>query len=69
MHAAKTKQPLHVQVKLDEPRIVDRLQVSFDAKKFGMHFKKDAATVKETLLGLDEERLQCIKGELSNGYV
>ena len=67
VHAAKTKQPLHVQVKLDEPRTVEKLQVSFDAKQFGMRFKKDAATVKETLLALEDDKLQCIKDELANG--
>ena len=67
MHAAKTKQPLSVQVKLDAPRTVEKLQVSFDAKQFGMRFKKDAATIKETLLSLEDDKLQCIKDELVNG--
>ena len=67
MHAAKTKQPLSVQVKLDAPRTVEKLQVSFDAKQFGMRFKKDAATIKETLLSLEDDKLQCIKDELFNG--
>jgi len=67
VHAAKTKQPLSVQVKLDAPRTVEKLQVSFDAKQFGMRFKKDAATIKETLLSLEDDKLQCIKDELVNG--
>ncbi len=34
-----------------------------------MKFKKDAAMVKETLLGLDEDKLKCIQDELEKGYV
>jgi len=67
VHAAKTKQPLQVQIKLDEPQVVDKLQAVLNAKAFGMKFKKDAATVKETLLGLEKDKLQCIKDELEKG--
>lgn len=64
VHSVKTKQPLRVQQTLDQPRTVEKLEVSFDAKAFGIKFKKDAASIKETLQGLDKERLQCVKDEL-----
>lgn len=70
VHSVKTKQPLRVQVHLDEPRIVEKLEVTFNAKDFGIKFKKDAAIIKETLLGMEKERLQCVKDELAaKGYV
>lgn len=64
VHSVKTKQPLRVQVKLDEPRTVEKLECTFNAKDFGIKFKKDASMIKETLLGLDRDRLQCVKDEL-----
>ncbi|WWC90967.1 glycine-tRNA ligase [Kwoniella dendrophila CBS 6074] len=67
VHSVRTKQPLRVQQKLDQPRKVEKLDVQFDAKKFGMAFKKDATAIKETLLGLEKDKLQCIKDELANG--
>lgn len=67
VHSVRTKQPLRVQQKLDEPRIVEKLDVTFDAKAFGMKFKKDAGTIKDTLLGMEKERLQCVKDELEKG--
>jgi glycyl-tRNA synthetase len=66
VHSAKTKQPLRVQVKLDQPQTVEKLECTFNAKDFGIKFKKDATMIKETLLGLDRERLQCIKDELDS---
>jgi glycyl-tRNA synthetase len=67
VHSIKTKQPLRVQQKLDAPVTVDKLDVQIQAKAFGMKFKKEATMVKETLMGLDKERLQCIKDELEQG--
>lgn len=32
-----------------------------------MKFKKDATMIKETLLGLEKDKLQCIKDELEKG--
>ncbi|EJT51731.1 glycine-tRNA ligase [Trichosporon asahii var. asahii CBS 8904] len=64
VHAAKTKQPLRVQQRLDQPRTVEKLDVQYDAKAFGIKFKKDAATIKSTLAESDKERLQCIKDEM-----
>lgn len=64
VHAAKTKQPLRVQQRLDQPRTVEKLDVQYDAKAFGIKFKKDAATIKTTLAESDTERLQCIKDEM-----
>lgn len=66
VHATKTKQPLRVQVKLDKPQTVEKLECTFNAKDFGIKFKKDATMIKESLLGLDRERLQCIKDELDS---
>ncbi|BEJ08591.1 hypothetical protein CcaverHIS641_0506850 [Cutaneotrichosporon cavernicola] len=64
VHQARTKQPLRVQQRLDQPITVEKLECTFDAKKFGMTFKKDAGTIKDTLLASDKERLQCVKDEL-----
>jgi glycyl-tRNA synthetase (class II) len=55
---------------LDKPQTVEKLECTFNAKDFGIKFKKDATMIKESLLGLDRERLQCIKDELdSQGWV
>ncbi|CAD6573336.1 MAG: Glycine--tRNA ligase 1, mitochondrial [Tremellales sp. Tagirdzhanova-0007] len=67
VHSIRTKQPLRVQQKLDEPRIVEKLECSFDAKTFGIKFKKDATMIKDTLLGMDRKRLQSVKDELEKG--
>ncbi|WWD21320.1 glycine-tRNA ligase [Kwoniella shandongensis] len=67
VHSVRTKQPLRVQQKLDTPRVVEKLEVTFEAKAFGMKFKKDATMIKDTLLGLEKDKLQCIKDELANG--
>ncbi|ODN97300.1 glycine-tRNA ligase [Cryptococcus wingfieldii CBS 7118] len=66
VHSVRTKQPLRVQQRLDEPRIVDKLEITFDAKAFGMKFKKDATMIKEFLLSLEKDKLQCIKDELAD---
>ncbi|RXK37445.1 glycine-tRNA ligase [Tremella mesenterica] len=67
VHSVRTKQPLRVQVKLDQPRVVEKLECTFDAKAFGMKFKKEAGMLKETLAGMDRDRLQCVKDELETG--
>ncbi|KAK4685714.1 glycyl-tRNA synthetase, partial [Tremellales sp. Uapishka_1] len=67
VHSVKTKQPLRVQQKLDEPRVVEKLDVKIEAKAFGMKFKKDATVIKETLFGLEKEKLQVIKDDLEKG--
>lgn len=67
VHSAKTKQSLKVREALPEPRTIEKLQINYKPKEFGMAFKKDAATVKETLESLDEDKLQCIKDELEKG--
>ena len=64
VHANKTKQPLRVQQALPEPRVVDKLECVFDAKAFGLQFRKDAGMIKEFLGSLDKDKLQCIKDEL-----
>lgn len=64
VHSVKTKQPLRVQQRLDQPITVEKLECTFDAKNFGIKFKKDATVIKETILGLEKDKLQCIKDEL-----
>lgn len=66
VHSVRTKQPLRVQQRLDQPRTVEKLEPKFNAKDFGIKFKKDAATIRNTITGLDKERLQCIKDELES---
>jgi len=51
---------------LDKPQTVEKLECTFNAKDFGIKFKKDATMIKESLLGLDRERLQCVKDELDS---
>ncbi|WVQ81285.1 glycine-tRNA ligase [Cryptococcus sp. DSM 104549] len=63
VHSVRTKQPLRVQQRLETPRVVDTFECVFDAKAFGMKFKKDATLIKETLMGLEKEKLECIKKE------
>ena len=67
VHSIKTKQPLRVQERLEQPITVEKLQVTFDSKAFGIKFKKDAALIKETLQNLEKDKLQCIKDELASG--
>lgn len=70
VHAAKTKQPLKVQQKRDEPITVETFECQFDAKAMGMKFKKEAVQIKEFMMGLEADKLECIKNELeSKGYV
>ncbi|WVQ74441.1 glycine-tRNA ligase [Cryptococcus sp. DSM 104548] len=66
VHSNRTKQPLRVQQRLDQPRTVDKLEITFDAKAFGMKFKKDATMIKEFLMSLEKDKLQCIKDELAD---
>ncbi|KAL1407541.1 Glycine--tRNA ligase 1, mitochondrial [Vanrija albida] len=66
VHSVRTKQNLRVQQRLEKPLVVEKLDVQFDAKAFGQKFKKDAGAIKETLLGLPKERLQCIKDEFAS---
>lgn len=65
VHSVRTKQPLRVQQRLEQPRVVEKLEASFNAKDLGMKFKKDAGTIKATITGSDKARLQCIKDELA----
>jgi glycyl-tRNA synthetase len=64
VHAARTKAPLRVQQKLDEPRVVEKLVPTFDAKAFGM---KEAGMLKEFIFAMEKEQLQCVKDELAKG--
>ena len=47
--------------------MVEKLDCTFDAKAFGIKFKKDAAIIKDTLNGMERDGLQCIKDELEKG--
>lgn len=69
VHANKTKQPLRVQQTLDEPRKVEKFDVSYDAKAFGMHFKKDAGTIKEAIAALERPAMEEFKAALANEWV
>jgi glycyl-tRNA synthetase len=65
VHAAKTKQPLKVQQKRDTPITVETFECQFDAKAMGMKFKKEAGAIKEFVMGLERDKLECIKKELA----
>jgi glycyl-tRNA synthetase len=47
--------------------VVEKLDVTFDQKSFGIKFKKDAGTIKETLLGMEKDKLEVIRKELESG--
>ncbi|ORX39219.1 hypothetical protein BD324DRAFT_618870 [Kockovaella imperatae] len=64
VHSKKTKQPLRVQQSLPEPRVVDKLECVFEAKAFGLQFRKDAGMLKEHLSTMEKEQLQVVKDDL-----
>ncbi|GAB5585427.1 Glycine--tRNA ligase 1 [Umbelopsis nana] len=64
VHAKRTKEKLVVREQLDEPKIIDKLQLEVNKKVFGPKFKKNAKVVEEALLALSEESLQKLKDEL-----
>lgn len=66
VHSVRTKQPLRVQQRLEQPITIEKLEASYNAKDFGIKFKKDAAVIRNTIDGSDKERLQCIKDELES---
>jgi glycyl-tRNA synthetase len=47
--------------------VVEKLEPTFDAKAFGMKFKKEAGMLKEFIFAMEKEQLQCVKDELANG--
>lgn len=64
VHAKRTKEKLVVREQLDEPKVIDKLQLEVNKKVFGPKFKKNAKVVEEALLALSEESLQKLKDEL-----
>ncbi|KAH8549746.1 glycyl-tRNA synthetase [Umbelopsis sp. PMI_123] len=64
VHAKRTKEKLVVREQLDEPKVIDKLQLEVNKKVFGPKFKKNAKIVEESLLALSEDGLQKLKDEL-----
>jgi len=64
VHSKRTKEKLVVREQLDEPKVIDKLQLEVNKKVFGPKFKKNAKLVEEALLALSEEALQKLKDEL-----
>jgi glycyl-tRNA synthetase len=66
VHAVRTKKNLSVQEPLpaDQVKTVEKLVAVPDPKVFAKEFKKDNVVVKETLVALEQDRLECIRKEL-----
>lgn len=64
VHSVRTGSKLVVREALDEPKIEERTVAVLDKKTMGPKFKKAAKIVEETILALDQERLNCIGREL-----
>jgi glycyl-tRNA synthetase len=64
VHSVKTGTKLVVRESLPEPRIEERWAVDINRKKTGPKFKGDARKVEDTLMALDQTRLQCLATEL-----
>jgi len=64
VHSVRTGSKLVVREALDEPKIEERTVAVLDKKTMGPKFKKSAKIVEETILALDQERLNCIGREL-----
>jgi len=67
VHQNKTKQKLVVKENLTEPNVYDRLEVTIDAKAFGMRFKKDAKVLDSTIREMSQDELASLKSRLENG--
>ncbi|GAA98156.1 uncharacterized protein L969DRAFT_93235 [Mixia osmundae IAM 14324] len=64
-HAARTSTKMVVRVPLPEPVEVDEIRASFDRKKMGPVFKKDAKIIEDTVAAYDDARLECVEQELA----
>jgi glycyl-tRNA synthetase len=69
VHQNKTKQKLVVKENLTEPNVYDKLEVTIDAKAFGMRFKKDAKMLDSTIKEMSQDGLASLKSKLENGWV
>jgi hypothetical protein len=64
VHSVRTGSKLVVRETLDQPRIYDKVVPELNKKIMGPKFKKAAKIVEDTIMALDEERLNCIAQEL-----
>lgn len=67
MHSNRTKRELTVQEALKEPKIYQKYVPTINKKVLGPQFKKNAKLVEETILGLDQEQLKALAGDLGAG--
>ncbi|KAH8927434.1 glycyl-tRNA synthetase [Atractiella rhizophila] len=65
VHSVRTGIKLVVRETLAQPRVYDKWVIEWDKKKMGPLFKKDAKKVEDGVEGLDQERLECLAGELA----
>lgn len=64
VHANKTKQKLVVKETLSEPNVYDKLEPVFEAKAFGMKFKKEARNIQGAITALDNDAMTKFKNAL-----
>lgn len=64
VHSAKTGAKLVVREALEQPKIEERTVAVLEKKVMGPKFKKAAKIVEDTIMALDQERLNCIGREL-----
>ncbi|KAK9900813.1 glycyl-tRNA synthetase [Cystobasidium minutum MCA 4210] len=64
VHSAKTGVKLVVREALEQPKIEERTIAILEKKVMGPKFKKAAKIVEDTIMALDQERLDCIGREL-----
>jgi glycyl-tRNA synthetase len=64
VHANKTKQKLVVKETLTEPHVYEKLEPAFEAKAFGMKFKKDAKNIQAAIIALDADEMAKFKNGL-----
>lgn len=66
VHMNKTKSPLVVRSKRDEPLKVEEYQVDIEKKKFGPKFKKDAKSVENAIEALSQDLREKLSLDLQN---
>jgi glycyl-tRNA synthetase len=67
VHSAKTGHPLVVRQALKEPIVYEKEVPEVNKKALGKTFKKDAATILQTVESMDQAQLKTLKGQLSKG--
>jgi glycyl-tRNA synthetase len=65
-HGERTNEKLVARDRLKEPKIVDKVVLELDKKKFGPTFKKDAKTVENYLMSLKDEDLLRLREDFKN---